>query len=81
MKIDVHAHLTSRTFHEAIEALPGVVSRPNQYGRGLYRNGKYVVSFDYAWMERDHVIRQMDAQGVDIRLICLAPPHVYIFDP
>jgi len=81
MKIDVHAHLTSRTFHEAIEALPGVVSRPNQYGRGLYRNGKYVVSFDDAWMERDHVIRQMDAQGVDIRLICLAPPHVYIFDP
>ncbi len=86
MKIDVHAHFFSAEYHERLAALPGhrMVANPafGEEGRAIKDEaGRHVVSFNPHWFERDAPIREMDAKGIDMRLLSLAPPNVYLFPP
>ncbi len=87
MKVDVHAHFFSQEFHERLAALPGNYMVDNkaygEVGRAIKHGptGKHVTSFNPHWFERDYPIREMDAKGIDMRLLSLAPPNVYLFPP
>ncbi len=81
MKVDVHAHIMSEALHDAVARLPGVTTVPNLWGAALKRGGTHVVSYNTAWYDRDHPIREMDAKGIDMRLLSLTSPSVYIFAP
>ena len=81
MRVDVHAHIMSQAFHEAMAKLPGMIKRPNSWGFELARDGKHIASCNEAWFDRDHPIREMDKKGFDMRLVSLAPPNLYIFPP
>ena len=81
MKIDTHAHFMSRTYHEAMAALPGVTQVPDNFGTAFVRNGNRIVSCAEAWFEPDHQLRDMDKKGFDMRLVSLSTPNLYIFDP
>ncbi len=80
MIVDTHAHYTAKTFYEAIEAMPGVERKPDPYGMQLVRDGKTVVPLNEKWFEPDSHIREMDAKGIDVRLVSLTTPNLYIFD-
>lgn len=84
MKVDTHAHFMSRPFYEEMASLPGITVIDRQgYGTGakhLVRGDIHVVTYREAWLDPDHSIRDMDRTGIDMRLISLAPPNVYIFD-
>lgn len=81
MRVDVHAHIMSPAFHEAMARLPGMIKRPNLWGFELARDGKHIASCNETWFDRDHPIREMDKKGFDMRLVSLAPPNLYIFPP
>jgi aminocarboxymuconate-semialdehyde decarboxylase len=87
MKVDTHAHFFSRDYHERMAALPGNFVVDNkaygETGRAIKHGatGQHVVSYNERWFERDYPIREMDAKGIDMRLLSLAPPNVYIFPP
>jgi aminocarboxymuconate-semialdehyde decarboxylase len=84
MKVDVHAHFFSQSFHEKLAALPGNYMIDNKaYGNTGHAiknaTGNHITSFNERWFERDYPIREMDAKGIDMRLLSLAPPNVYLF--
>ena len=79
MKIDTHAHHTSKPFYEAIEAMPGVVRKSDPYGHRLERDGKNIVPINDKWFDPDGHVREMDRKGFDMRLVSLTTPNLYIF--
>ncbi len=81
MIVDTHAHITVRSFYDAIEAMPGVERRPDPYGMQLVRDGKTVVPLNDKWFEPEAQLRDMDAKGIDMRLVSLTTPNLYIFNP
>ncbi len=81
MIVDTHAHYMARSFYDSLEAMPGMTRKPSPYGVQLYRDGKAVVPLNEEWLDPDHCIREMDAKGIDFRLVSLTMPSVYIFPP
>jgi aminocarboxymuconate-semialdehyde decarboxylase len=79
MKIDTHAHYMSREYHERMAAVPGMVLKPDHFGTAYERGGVRVVSCNEAWLDPDHCIRDMDKRGIDMRLLSLSTPNLYIF--
>jgi aminocarboxymuconate-semialdehyde decarboxylase len=79
MLIDTHAHITAKKFYEAIEAMPGVARRPDPYGVQLMRDGKVIVPLNESWFEPGHSLREMDQKKIDVRLVSLTTPSLYIF--
>ena len=77
MKIDVHAHIVDRTYLEALTGLMGLTTSQGGVGQTLLRHGRSTV----AWFRDDFFdpgarIRQMDSQGVDLRILSLSSPGV-----
>lgn len=81
MIVDVHAHFMAQSFYQAIEALPGVGRHADPFGWRFERNGKLVVGLNERWFEPDAHIRDMDSKGIDMRLVSITTPNLYIFDP
>jgi aminocarboxymuconate-semialdehyde decarboxylase len=81
MKIDIHGHFTPRAFYNELETLPGVtVDRRSGGISFLYRNGLQWLPFNEAMFEPDHQLRDMDRKQIDIRVLSLSTPSVYLFD-
>lgn len=77
MKIDVHAHIVDRTYLEALTSLMGLTTSRTETGQTLLRRGRSTV----AWYRDDFFdpadrVRQMDRQGVDMRILSLSSPGV-----
>lgn len=79
MKIDTHAHYMSRAYHERMAAVPGMTLKPDVFGMAYERGGIRVVSCNKSWLDPDHCIRDMDKRGIDMRLLSLSTPNLYIF--
>jgi aminocarboxymuconate-semialdehyde decarboxylase len=69
----------SRAYHERLAALPGMVLKPDFFGMAYEQGGVRVVSCNEAWLDPDHCVRDMDARGIDFRLLSLSTPNLYIF--
>lgn len=81
MKIDIHGHFTPRLYYDALEALPGVsVSRRPGGISFLYRDGLQWLPFNEAMFDPDHQLRDMDRKGIDVRVLSLSTPSVYLFE-
>ena len=81
MRIDVHAHYTSRAYYDELEAMPGVsVERRDVGVHFLKRNGSNWLPFWDRMFDPGDLIRDMDAKQIDRRILSLSTPSVYEFE-
>jgi len=81
MTIDIHGHFCPRVYYDALETLPGVIAHRRPGGINfLYRNGLQWLPYNDAMFEPDHQLRDMDRKRIDIRVLSLSTPSVYLFD-
>lgn len=81
MKIDVHSHIVGEQYFKELAALPGMTEVEDPYEYALVRDGKKVVPVKKDWFDPDRTIRDMDDRGIDVRLLSLSTPNLYIFPP
>jgi aminocarboxymuconate-semialdehyde decarboxylase len=81
MKIDVHAHQIEQFFHDTLASLPGVTVKvnPDRFSY-LLKDGQTWLPFRPEMFHPDHLIREMDRKGIDISILSMNTPSVYIFD-
>ena len=78
MKIDIHAHIVDRRYVEELIDVLQLKAEPGLPGQTLLRrDGK-----TYAWhrdgmFDIDARLRDMDAKGIDLRVVSLSAPNVY----
>ncbi len=82
MTIDVHSHQIEEIFFDALRALPGVTikTNPDRFSY-LLKDGKTWLPFRPEMFDPDHLIREMDRKGIDISILSMNTPSVYIFEP
>lgn len=78
MKIDIHAHVVERRYVEELAADAGLEPEAVPGGQTLLRKDGHT----YAWyreamFDLDARLREMDAKGVDLRILSLSTPNVY----
>jgi aminocarboxymuconate-semialdehyde decarboxylase len=81
MIIDVHAHQIEPIFFDALKSLPGVTVRvnPDRFSY-LLKDGKTWLPFRPEMFDPDHLIGEMDRKGIDISVLSLNTPSVYILE-
>ena len=79
MKIDVHAHLMGKGYYDAMEKMAGVTSKPSRFGRTLLKNGEVVININDDWLDPAHNVREMDKRGIDLSIVTLTTPNLYVF--
>jgi aminocarboxymuconate-semialdehyde decarboxylase len=79
MNIDVHAHIIGPAFYDAIKKIPGVTTVPNRYGMGILKNGETVINVSQDWFDSKHHVGEMDKRRIDISLLSLTTPNLYVF--
>jgi aminocarboxymuconate-semialdehyde decarboxylase len=81
MRIDVHAHFTSRAYYDELERMPGVTVERRDVGvHFLKRSGSNWLPFWDRMFDPGDLLRDMDAKGIDRRILSLSTPSVYEFD-
>jgi aminocarboxymuconate-semialdehyde decarboxylase len=81
MKIDVHSHQIEEIFYDALKSLPGVTVRvnPDRFSY-LLKDGQTWLPFRPEMFDPDHLIREMDRKGIDVSVLSMNTPSVYIFE-
>jgi len=79
MKVDAHAHVIPKCFLDAGAALPGAVTKRNGHIRRTEHNGQRIEQLDERWLEPDHLVRDLDAKGIDMRLVSFSAPSLNPF--
>src|SRR5205085_10257682 len=81
MKIDVHSHQIEKLFHDTLASLPGVTVKvnPDRFSY-LLKDGKTWLTFRLEMFDPDHLIREMDRKGIDMSILSMNTPSVYIFE-
>ena len=82
MIIDVHAHHIDEIFFDALRSLPGVTvkTNPDRFSY-LLKDGKTWLPFRPEKFDPDHLIHEMDRKGIDVSILSMNTPSVYIFEP
>ena len=81
MKIDVHAHIIDRQYMDELERFERLTPVRESSGKTLLRKGDHT----YMWY-RDEMfdtgfrLREMDRKGIDIRILSLSSPNVYVWE-
>jgi aminocarboxymuconate-semialdehyde decarboxylase len=78
MIVDVHAHIVPRDYIDDLVGVLGLSATQTETGQTLLRKGSTTV----AWYKEDFFsvdsrLREMDQQGVDMRLLSLSAPSVF----
>ncbi len=81
MKIDFHAHITDRDYLNDLISTLNLSAEQTADGKTLYRHRGYTV----AWSREDMFdigarLKDMDAKGIDMRVLSLSAPNVYPWD-
>jgi len=81
MIIDVHSHHIEEIFSGALKSLPGVTVEvmPDRFSY-LLKDGKTWLPFRPEMFDPDHLIREMDRKKIDISILSMNTPSVYIFE-
>ena len=78
MKIDIHAHVVDRQYVDALLADCGLNATRTESGQTLLRkDGHTFAWYRDAMFDTDARLRDMDKQGVDMRILSLSTPNVY----
>jgi len=80
VKIDIHAHIVDRAYLDALVSQCGLAADRNTPGRIFYRKGSHT----FAWSREDmfdidHRLSDMDKKGIDMRVLSLSTPNVYVW--
>ena len=81
MKVDIHAHIVERRYVEELAEVMGLSASPGRPGQVLLRRD----GLTYAWyrdemFDVDHALRAMDDHGIDMRVLSLSAPNVYVWN-
>ncbi len=81
MKIDIHAHIVERRYIEELTEVMGLTTAPGRPGQMLLRRD----GLTYAWYREDmfdidNALRVMDDHGIEMRVLSLSAPNVYVWD-
>jgi aminocarboxymuconate-semialdehyde decarboxylase len=81
MKIDVHCRQIEELFYDALKSLPGVTLKhnPDRFSY-LLKDGQMWLPFRPEMFDPDHLIREMDRKGIDMSVLSMNTPSVYIFE-
>ena len=81
MITDVHSHHIEEIFFDALKSLPGVTVEvmPDRFSY-LLKDGKTWLPFRPEMFDPDHLIREMDRKKIDISILSMNTPNVYIFE-
>lgn len=78
MKIDIHAHVVDRRYIEQLAVDGGLKPQRTEAGQTLMRKDGYtVVWYREPMFDLDQRLRDMDAKGIDMRVLSLSTPNVY----
>lgn len=81
MKIDIHAHIVDRAYIEALSNILNLETEKTEDGKTLFRHNGYTVAWSREDMfDIDERLRQMDKKGIDIRVLSLSTPNVYLWE-
>lgn len=76
--IDAHAHLLDRVYLDELTKQMGMTSSVTEAGQTLLRKGNATIAWHKdAFFNLDDRIREMDRQGVDMRIVSLSSPSIY----
>jgi len=80
VKIDIHSHIVDRRYMEALQHQCGLVAERPMPDRVFLRKGSHT----FAWSREDmfdidHRLRDMDKKGIDMRVLSLSTPNVYVW--
>jgi aminocarboxymuconate-semialdehyde decarboxylase len=78
VKIDIHAHIVDRRYLTDLVADAGLQTQATPSGQTLFRKDGHTVAWSReAMFDIDARLRDMDAKGVDMRVLSLSTPNVY----
>ena len=78
MKIDIHAHIADQEYLDDLVDILGLMAERTPDGKTLYRRNGYSVTWARSDMfDVDARLRDMDAKGIDLRVLSLSTPNVY----
>jgi aminocarboxymuconate-semialdehyde decarboxylase len=81
MKIDIHAHIVDRTYIERLGSTLKLETEKTADGKTLFRHNGYTVAWSRDDMfDIDERLRQMDRKKIDVRVLSLSTPNVYLWD-
>lgn len=82
MRIDVHNHFYPKVYLDEVERLGGAVKLEEKDGRQVFTiRGVPVVHISPPQLDPELRLRDMDASGVDMQMLSLTMPHVYLWEP
>jgi len=83
MRIDVHNHFYPQAYLDEVARLGGAVRlEEDKSGRRVFTiRGVPVVHISPPQLDPELRIRDMDACGVDMQMLSLTMPHVYLWEP
>jgi aminocarboxymuconate-semialdehyde decarboxylase len=81
MKIDIHAHIVDQRYIEGLKSTLKLETQQTADGKTLFRHNGYTM----AWSRDDMFdigerLRQMDRKKIDLRVLSLSTPSVYLWD-
>jgi aminocarboxymuconate-semialdehyde decarboxylase len=79
MKIDVHAHLMGKAYYDAMDKLAGTKRVPSRYGVTILKGDEVVINMNEEWLDPSHNVREMDKRGIDLSIVTLTTPNLYVF--
>ena len=78
--IDIHAHIVERRYVEELIELLGLTASEGRPGQTLLRrDGKTFAWYRDQMFDVDHRLREMDEKGIDMRMLSLSAPNVYVW--
>lgn len=81
MIIDIHSHIVDRGYVEALTDLWGLAAQTTASGQTLLRkDGHTVAWYRNEMFDIEHRLREMDRKGIDMRVISLSTPNVYVWE-
>jgi aminocarboxymuconate-semialdehyde decarboxylase len=80
VKIDFHAHIVDRQYLDDLVGTLSLTAEKTPDGKVLYRHRGHTVAWTREDMfDLDARLRDMDAKGIDIRVLSLSTPNVYLW--
>jgi aminocarboxymuconate-semialdehyde decarboxylase len=81
VKIDIHAHIVDKRYVEQLTETLKLDAEHTDDGKTLFRHDGYTVAWSRADMfDIPERLRQMDRKEIDIRVLSLSTPNVYVWE-
>jgi aminocarboxymuconate-semialdehyde decarboxylase len=78
--IDFHSHIVDRPYLEDLITTMSLTAEATPDGKTLYRHRGHTVAWIKDGMyDIDARVREMDAKGIDVRVMSLSTPNVYVW--